>query len=336
MRKLKYMIARILGMDYKAMFATVALIHKKTGKSRIWLFFDMVLCGLRYGAGYNDYRICEFYNLTKAQRETYVTRGVNNRIVQLMNDKSYTHIMESKTEFNRTFSEFVRRDWLDMAEATYDDFAAFMESRERIVTKPLDGACGRGVEILNKADFANLQAMFDHLHQNNSGLIEEVIIQHEDISRLYPHSVNTYRIVTVCPKGEANVVYAFIRLGNGGRAVDNINAGGMAAPIDLDTGIIQYPAFDKDSNYYDAHPATGCPIVGYQLPYWQEAMEMCLKAATVVPQIGYAGWDIAVTKDGPQLIEGNPFPGHDILQMPPHVPDKIGMLPRFKMFIKNL
>lgn len=336
MRKLKYMIARILGMNYRAMLDTVAFLHKKTGRSRIWLFFDMVHCGLKYGAGYNDYRICEFYNLTAQQRATYVTRGVNNRIVQLMNQKAFFHVMDNKCEFNEVFAKYIHRGWLNMQTATDEQFREFMQNRDRIITKPMDDTCGRGVEILCKADFADLHAMRQQLTQLNSGLIEDVIPQHPEVSRLYPHAVNTYRIVTVFSEGKANVVYAFIRIGNGGRAVDNINAGGMAAPIDLDTGIITYPAFDKDSNYFDTHPATGCPIVGYQLPFWKESLDMCIEAAAVLPQIGYAGWDIAVSEDGPQLIEGNPFPGHDILQMPPHVPDKVGMLPRFRMFVKGL
>ena len=38
--------------------------------------------------------------------------------------------------------------------------------------------------------------------------------------------------------------------------------------------------------------------------------------------------------DGPLLVEGSRFPEHDILQLPPpHVPDKIGMLPKFREFI---
>ena len=336
MRRLKYMIERILKLNYRQLFETVAKLHKKTGLNSIWLFFDIVYCGLRYGAGYKDYSLCEFYNLTKAQRETYVTRGVNNRIVQLMNQKDYFHLMDNKCEFNELFASYIHRGWLNMETATDEEFVAFMENRDRIITKPMDDTCGRGVEILHKADFPDLASLRQRLRELNSGLIEDVIIQHPEVSRLYPHAVNTYRIVTIFAEGKANVVYAFIRMGNGGRAVDNINAGGMAAPIDLETGIIQYPAFDKDSNYFDTHPATGCPIVGYALPYWQESIAMCLEAAAVVPQIGYAGWDIAVSKDGPQLIEGNPFPGHDILQMPPHVPDKIGMLPRFRLFVKGL
>jgi glutathione synthase/RimK-type ligase-like ATP-grasp enzyme len=323
-------------MDYGNMLATVSKIHAKTGKSRIWLFFDMVRCGIRYGAGYKDYMLCEFYNLTADQRATYVTRGINNQLVRMLNDREYYHCVENKVEFNRLFAEFIHRGWLDMDKTDFDTFSEFMQSRQVVISKPASATCGKGIEKLNKSDFADLREMYDHIKSAGSGLVEDYIIQHPDVSAIYPDSVNTYRIVTVLSEGRANVVYAFIRIGNGGRFVDNINSGGMAAPINVDTGVIQYAAFDKDSVYYDVHPSTGCRIAGYQLPYWRESVEMCLKAAHVVPQLGYVGWDIAVSADGPQLIEGNHFPGHDILQMPPHVPDKIGMLPRFKEFVKGL
>ena len=46
--------------------------------------------------------------------------------------------------------------------------------------------------------------------------------------------------------------------------------------------------------------------------------------------------DVAITEKGPVLIEGNPFPGHDLLQMPPHAPDKIGVLPHFRKYIPGI
>ena len=69
---------------------------------------------------------------------------------------------------------------------------------------------------------------------------------------------------------------------------------------------------------------------------FKEAVELVKEAAKVIPEVAYVGWDVAVTENGPLIIEGNHFPGHDILQMPPHVPDKIGMLPTFKKYIKGL
>lgn len=336
MGKLKYLMGRLLRMNYGGMLETVGKLHQKTGRSRVWLFLDMVNCGLRYGAGYKDYMLCEFYNLTSAQRATYVTRGINNRIVKLLNDPAWYHCVEDKTEFNRRYSAFVHRGWLDMEKCTFEEFSAFMADRETIISKPAAATCGKGIEKLNKSDFPGLAQMYGHLKEAGSGLIEDFIVQHPDVAKIYPDSVNTYRIVTVARHGVANVVYAFIRIGNGGRFVDNINSGGMAAPVDVQTGVIQYAAIDKDSRYYEVHPVTRCPIAGYQLPYWSESVALCLEAAKVVPQLGYVGWDVAVSENGPQLIEGNHFPGHDILQMPPHVPDKIGMLPRFRQFIPEL
>ena len=64
MSQVNYLMGRLLRMNYRSMFATVGKLHQKTGKSRLWLFGDMVICGLRYGAGYRDYMLCEFYNLT--------------------------------------------------------------------------------------------------------------------------------------------------------------------------------------------------------------------------------------------------------------------------------
>ena len=54
------------------------------------------------------------------------------------------------------------------------------------------------------------------------------------------------------------------------------------------------------------------------------------EAAQVIPQVGYVGWDVCFTPNGPCLVEGNPFPGHDIYQLPVHTPDKIGIMPRFR------
>ena len=62
-------------------------------------------------------------------------------------------------------------------------------------------------------------------------------------------------------------------------------------------------------------------------------MEEAKKAALVCPEVGYVGWDIAVTPDGPVLVEGNEFPGHCLYQLPPHTPDNYGVLPLFEKAI---
>ena len=41
---------------------------------------------------------------------------------------------------------------------------------------------------------------------------------------------------------------------------------------------------------------------------------MCQKAAQELPQVRYIGWDIAFSKKGPVIVEGNEYPGYGILQ----------------------
>ena len=59
MGKLSYALKRARKMDYRAMFKTADMLHKKTGKSRVWLMADMAKCAAKYNAGYVDYKITE-------------------------------------------------------------------------------------------------------------------------------------------------------------------------------------------------------------------------------------------------------------------------------------
>lgn len=336
MKDIRYLFKCIAHIDYKGFLKTLGTVHTLSGKNRIYLFFDMVYCGLRYGAGYRDYLLCEFYLLDGPHRRTYVTRGVNNALVKRLNDRDYYHIFDNKEEFYARFGEFIGREWIYVDDAGPGGFLAFMENRHEIILKPHNASCGEGVEKISKGDFATIGDLYAYASRNRGNIAEEVIPQHGLMNRLNPGCVNTLRIITVLTEGRAHVVCGFVRIGNGERPVDNINAGGMCAPVELSSGVIAHVGYDKERRVYACHPATGCPIKGYQIPLWGEALELCRKAAEKVPQMGYVGWDVAVTPTGCVLVEGNNLPGHDILQMPPHVPDRVGMLPRFEKFVGSL
>ena len=148
MGKVSYMMKRIAGLNYRQFFDVVTLLHKKTGKNRVGLFCDMVYCGLRYGCGYTDYRLFEFYNLNGVQRKTFLTRGKNNQIVKRYNQKEYLHILENKVDFNRYFDKFLGRKWLDLRTANQEEFNRFLEGLDTIMAKPLDLTGGHGIPRL--------------------------------------------------------------------------------------------------------------------------------------------------------------------------------------------
>jgi hypothetical protein len=107
----------------------------------------------------------------------------------------------------------------------------------------------------------------------------------------------------------------------------------IAQPVALhfEDGVLRYPCFhDKSASYLEVHPKTGVTIRGFEIPLYKEAVDLCLEAALVEPRVGYVGWDVAITPDGPALVEGNLIPGYDMPQNAVFHPDGCGMLPAFE------
>ena len=331
MGKIKYILKRLKEMDKKAMFEKIDSIHKKTGKSKIYLLYDMQKCARKYGAGYMDYDLFEMYNLNKEQRDTYITRGRNNEIVRKYNNKEYFHIFENKDEFNTLFKDYIKRDWIKVKDTPKEKVIAFMEKHNEFMAKPIDGGCGHGIEKINTSNYKSLDEVYDKLTEGNNDFeLEEVIKQHPEVSKIYPDAINTVRVVTILKDNVPHVICAYFRIGNG-KYVDNFNSGGMVAPVNELTGEVVDRAIDKKKNLYENHPQTGAKIKGFKFPDWDKAISMCKEASKVVPQMGYIGWDVCFTPNGPIFVEGNEFPGHDIYQLPEHTPNKIGMMPKFNI-----
>ncbi len=333
-----YYLKVLSGMRFKKMFKVIDDVHHKTKKAKIVIFFDMINCMIRYGAGYYDYNIFAFYNMNHKQRKTYITRLKNKKLIMYCNDQSYSHIFNNKNEFNKVYKKYLNRDYLDLENVTLEQFKEFMKDKDIIFAKPNVGESGKGIEKLYKKDFKDLKEMFNYITDKNKnfGIIEELIVQHEALNKLYPLAINSLRIVTIVVDGKAHVVYVVSKSGNKGKFVDNMENDGLCCPVDTEKGEICNVAHTSKLITYDTHPYTNVKLIGYKIPYIKEAMELVKKAALEVPQVKYVGWDVFIGEDGPGIIEGNDYPGYDFWQLPEHTPDKIGLVPYYENLIKDL
>lgn len=328
-----YYIKRLFSMNYKQMLTTIDKVHKRSGKSKIFIFFDMILCSILYQAGYMDYYVFCFEDLKPKIRKTFITRGVNNQYIRTMNNREYYHLFDNKIEFNHLFQKFLNRDYLDLNTSSLEEFQRFIKKHPIFMAKPVDLQCGKGIEKIKVKENTNLKNLYQKLIENKQVLVEEYVLQHSKMNELFPYSVNTLRIVSAYKNGKTTILFRAIRIGNGKNVVDNFNHGGMYSVVN-EKGIIEKPAIDKNGVIYTEHPVTKTEIVGFQIPYFKEAIAMVKEAAKVVPEVGLVGFDIAITEKGPVMIEGNQLPGYDIYQSKIHLnSDGTGMKPLFDQVI---
>jgi len=331
MEKIKYLFKRILKLDYSNMIKIAKAVSKKTNKNLLFILFDMTKCGLKYQAGYYDYQEFEFYNLNKEQRKTYLTRGKNNEIVKKFNDKSKFYIFDNKEEMYKIYNKFLKRQWMVLNENNYNDFLDFFKQNKVIIVKPIDGEGGKGIEKYEYINDEESKIVYSSLLFKKQLLVEQCIKQHPDMNKLYNKSVNTLRMFTFYKDGQAYFLQAILKVGNGG-VVDNFSSGGMYTYVD-DEGTVYAEAIDQMDNKYYKHPISNETIVGFKVPMFKEAVGMVKEAAKVVPEMGYIGWDVAISEDGPVLVEGNCYPG--VFQVKPSlVEKKEGIIPKYNKVMR--
>lgn len=326
MNKIKYILRCIKTLNYKSMIKIAKKISKENHKLLIFTLIDMIYCGFKYGAGYYDYQEFEFYNLNKEERKTYLTRTKNNLIIKTYNKKEDFNILDDKILFNEIFNEYIKRDYLKVD--TFEEFKKFTDKHKEFIAKPINGEGGKGIMKYEVDD--NIESLYNVIKSLKQDLIEEVIVQHPEINKLYSGSVNTLRLFTFNDGENTYILNSVFKIGNGG-CTDNFSSGSMYTFVN-DRGIIIVPAIDQQDNIYEDHPITQKKIIGFKVPYYKEACEMVKEASDLSPTIKYIGWDVAITPDGPVIIEGNSFPG--VFQIKPSLSKtKEGLIPKYKKYM---
>lgn len=203
--------------------------------------------------------------------------------------------------------------------------------------KPLTGAGGRGAErwdyLHSTQQYRNIHGicrseaeLLEHLRalsRHESYVVRPRCLNRDEIADLSNGTLTTVRIMTCRNEcDECEVTTAVFRMAQGrASVVDNFHAGGIVAPVDIHTGLLGYGVdggkLGAGAHRFENHPDTGGRIAGRRLPGWQEVLDLACKAHSkaFADQVT-VGWDIALTKEGPRLVEGNKGPCVDLLQRP--------------------
>jgi hypothetical protein len=164
-----------------------------------------------------------------------------------------------------------------------------------------------------------LLAHVAHLSLAQPSLIQYAVSNHREISRLSAGALSTVRLLSCRnERGDFEVTNAAFRMSVDPKSpVDGFAAGGIAAAVDIGTGTLGFATdlgHAPDTEWHTVHPFSGAQIAEWQLPMWQETIDLAVRAHRAFNDYAVVSWDIAILEDGPCLIAGNCEPDVDIMQ----------------------
>lgn len=302
--KLRYLAERARRIDIGSVIDRAKEVRDQHGQAVPATVWDMLWSAAKHDVAFQDYVDFDFAMLTKAERETFMTHPVSMQLAQQYSQPAGRAIFEDKIAFNRRFSDYIHREWLVVTEDNADEVRAFVESQGTIIAKVPVSHMGLGVRRYHAKDITDWGAFHRRLLDGDERLLEEIIAQHNDLAAVCPGTVNTTRIVGFYDGTDVHTLAVSQKFGRG-EVSDQMSYGGFYTMLDPDTGHSLSAGYDSHGHVHHTHPDSGFRIADFQLPHFTEAIALIDRAAREVPEVQYAGWDVVVTANGADLVEGN-------------------------------
>lgn len=158
-------------------------------------------------------------------------------------------------------------------------------------------------------------AFLDDFVGANAYLLQPALDNHPEIARYAP-ALATVRMVNMVREDGVFCPLAVIKLPQGGNIADAFwRPGNLACEVDVATGAIRTVAerTGPEITFHADHPQVP-GLMGMTLPHWQDLIEINARAARLFAPIRYQSTDIAITPDGPVIVELNYGGGFDLPQ----------------------
>lgn len=190
---------------------------------------------------------------------------------------------------------------------------AVLQSSGDLIIKPtVQSAHGDGVMLIQDTD--KTENNIKHLLQKygNNFVIQKKIIQHPELAKFNPTSVNTIRITTYQDfNGKVKILYATQRFGGKGKICDNADphdnpneCGGFCA-------IKPDGTLDRRVHRMRNNNTTCLPDdIIEKIPNFDKVQNAVLHLHTRFPHFALIAWDVSINPDGhPIILEYNFGPG---------------------------
>jgi hypothetical protein len=163
----------------------------------------------------------------------------------------------------------------------------------------------------------------ERIGERRGWMFQPAVGPHPELDPIMPGgALGTVRAVTYLAGGDVTILPPVLRIPANGNTTDNFGVGtnrNVVAPVDMATGTLGRGLISRSATWpamtdVDFHPDTGAPIRGRTLPCWPDVVELVREAQQRTPQLPTLGWDIAITAEGPIIVEANTNYGFDVVQ----------------------
>jgi hypothetical protein len=325
----------LLKQELKLLFPRLIQIRKESKKTLLSTAIDYTKLKFKTGLEFNEYYRYEFDRMSSTLKNNFLSKIEEIKYLSRLNERKYFILGRNKFVTNTLLERLsipTTKQFL-----YYDPAAA--RSNEVIVNNPDDaerifrglninsciykfteGYHGVGVEKIVEIDKSqskmvlinatNKRNTLDQILSKYPLLFEEVLTQTDQLAAPNPESVNALRALTcLYPNNRVEVVATFLKYGRKGNFINNSNQGGnIIVPINKETGEAFSPwKFESFRNLIPIthHPDSGVDLVNLKIDRWKDIIEEIKSFQAKFPFLKSIGWDIALTNNGPVVIEIN-------------------------------
>jgi hypothetical protein len=203
--------------------------------------------------------------------------------------------------------------------------AAATDLPVELVVKPAAGYAGQGVRVLERRGRALVDPtgrpvtvgdLWDELRADpefQCFVVQERLRNHPELAAIGESdaTLHTARIVTLVGRhGHVETLWAALKLGVAGTGVDNIahgTAGNASCAVSVEDGRLGTALVAREDGFgmVRSDELTAAASRIRRVPSWHEALALVHDAARHFPPLRTLGWDVAITPDGPVIVEAN-------------------------------
>ncbi len=311
-------------------------LSRNSNKSRFALMNDLLQLRRTKAVSRNEYANFRLYDRDEAFRNTFLPYADAEKYWEILNPRVHACLARDKflahclleavgIPVPRLIAYYdpESASSTDLIGHSYENISDILRKKSvsTFVVKPSrDSAHGNGVVVCRELIDKNGKLVMRKLDgtevpvrqilQSEPLLFEETVCQTKQISSLNESSLNTVRIMTALyPDSSVRIIAAFIKIGRHGSDVDNAGDGGnVDCGVDIETGELFNPLqFNswRDIRKIDSHPDSNTRLTGFAIANWPLIVERVKYFQGLLPQLKVIGWDVAITDNGPVIIEIN-------------------------------